>query len=56
MVFIGRPALWGLIHSGQAGLENVLKILKDELTNTMIHAGTPTLEDIDMDCIYSTKM
>ena len=56
MVFVGRPALWGLSHSGQAGLENVLHILKDELTNTMIHAGTPTLEDIKMDCIYSTEM
>ena len=52
MVFIGRPAIWGLSHSGQAGLENVLNILKDELANVMTLAGTPTLDDISMDSIY----
>ena len=52
MVFIGRAALWGLGHSGQAGLESVLNILKTELQTTMVMAGTPNVDDISMDSIY----
>ena len=53
MVFIGRASMWGLGHSGQAGLEAVLQVLKEELLNTMVLAGTPTLQDINMDRIHS---
>ena len=52
MVFIGRAVLWGLGHSGQAGLESVLNILKTELQTTMMMAGTPNVDDISMDSIY----
>ena len=31
MVFIGRPALWGLAVAGQDGAINVLKIYKEEV-------------------------
>ena len=55
MVFIGRPTLWGLSHSGQSGLEDVLDILKAEFTEAMVKAGTPTLEDINMDRIYTKQ-
>ncbi len=34
-VFIGRPALWGLAYSGQAGVEQVLNILNNELRATI---------------------
>ena len=51
-MFIGRAALWGLGHSGQAGLEAVLQVLKDELLHTMVLAGTSTLDDITMDKIH----
>ncbi|CAN0352831.1 unnamed protein product, partial [Hapterophycus canaliculatus] len=30
-VFIGRPVLWGLAHSGEEGVKKVLKLLNDEL-------------------------
>lgn len=30
-VFIGRPVLWGLAHSGEEGVEKILKLLNDEL-------------------------
>ena len=45
-VGIGRPYLWGLAAFGQAGVEMVLKILRTELRDVMMFAGTPTLRDI----------
>ena len=40
MVFIGRPAIWGLGQGGEDGLRNLLGILK-ELVNTMALSGYP---------------
>ncbi|KFM64401.1 Hydroxyacid oxidase 1, partial [Stegodyphus mimosarum] len=45
-VFIGRPALWGLAHSGQDGVRHVLEILKNELDRAMHLAGCNSVEDI----------
>jgi isopentenyl diphosphate isomerase/L-lactate dehydrogenase-like FMN-dependent dehydrogenase len=45
-VCIGRPYLWGLAAFGQAGVEMVLKILRAELRDVMMFAGTPSLKDI----------
>lgn len=42
-VFIGRPVLWGLAHSGEEGVSNVLKLLNDEFTLAMKLTGTVTL-------------
>lgn len=45
-VFLGRPVLFGLAHSGEAGVSNVLRILTDELKHTMLFSGTSKLADI----------
>jgi 4-hydroxymandelate oxidase len=45
-VCIGRPYLWGLAAFGQPGVEMVLKILRAELRDVMMFAGTPALADI----------
>ncbi|KAL8006761.1 putative FMN-dependent dehydrogenase, alpha-hydroxy acid dehydrogenase, FMN-dependent [Plasmopara halstedii] len=45
-VFIGRPILFGLAHSGEAGVINVLRILTDELKHAMLFSGTARLADI----------
>lgn len=45
-VFIGRPVLWGLTHSGEEGVFNVLKLLKDEFTLAMMLAGAVTIDDL----------
>ena len=42
MVFLGRPAIWGLHHGGQAGVEKVLEIVHTELVNTMELMGAPS--------------
>lgn len=46
-VCIGRPYLWGLAAFGQAGVEAVLKILRAELRDVMMFAGTSSLKEIE---------
>ena len=38
-VMIGRAALWGLAANGQAGVENVLDILRDGIDSTLLALG-----------------
>ena len=45
-VFIGRPVLWGLAHSGEEGVTNVVKLLKDEFNLAMALSGCVTIADI----------
>lgn len=45
-VFIGRPILWGLACRGEAGVEDVLTILRNELSNSMVLCGCPALDHI----------
>ena len=46
-VLIGRPVLWGLAAGGQAGAAAVLALLRDQLEETMILSGRPTIPSID---------
>ena len=46
-VCIGRPYLWGLAADGEAGVRDVLRILKDELALAMALAGRPSIPSID---------
>uniref|UniRef100_H3G504 FMN hydroxy acid dehydrogenase domain-containing protein n=1 Tax=Phytophthora ramorum TaxID=164328 RepID=H3G504_PHYRM len=45
-VFLGRPVLYGLAHSGEAGVASVLRILNEELKHAMLFSGTAKLADI----------
>ncbi|XP_065907412.1 2-Hydroxyacid oxidase 1-like isoform X2 [Dysidea avara] len=38
-VFIGRPVLWGLAYQGQTGVEEVLRIIKEEFKLAMALSG-----------------
>lgn len=51
MVFIGRPALYGLACEGQNGVENIIKILKHELKLTMCNTGTRNIGEISKDMV-----
>jgi 4-hydroxymandelate oxidase len=46
-VLIGRPYLWGLAVAGQAGVEHLIGILREELDLAMALAGRPTIDSID---------
>ncbi|MFC8429221.1 aminotransferase class I/II-fold pyridoxal phosphate-dependent enzyme [Streptomyces sp. NPDC057253] len=45
-VFLGRPVLHGLAVSQEEGVESVLGIIVDELTEAMALTGTRSIEDI----------
>jgi (S)-2-hydroxy-acid oxidase len=45
-VLVGRPACWGLAAAGEDGVVDVLRILRAELENTMVLAGTRSVGDI----------
>ena len=46
-VLIGRPIFWGLAHSGESGLLDVLDILREEVEITMMLSGRPTTGSLD---------
>jgi 4-hydroxymandelate oxidase len=48
---IGRPQLWGLTVGGQAGVEKVLELLREELSLAMALAGCRTVGEIDASLI-----
>ncbi|CAG7785236.1 unnamed protein product [Allacma fusca] len=56
MVFIGRPALWGLSVSGQVGAKRVLEILRDELDLTMALSGISDVKEIDSQYVIRSSL
>jgi len=48
-VMIGRAYLWGLAANGQAGVENVLDLLRDGLGSAMVGLGRPDVADLSRD-------
>jgi 4-hydroxymandelate oxidase len=50
-VFIGRPVLWGLAAGAEAGVRNVLEMLRQEFDLAMALSGCPTLSSITRDLI-----
>ena len=55
MVFVGRPALWGLAYDGQKGVERTLDLLRSELDNAMGLAGCSSVKDVTEDLIILPK-
>lgn len=46
-VMIGRAYLWGLAANGQAGVENVLDVLRSGIDSTMLGIGKASIHDLD---------
>jgi 4-hydroxymandelate oxidase len=53
-VLVGRPYLWGLAVEGQAGVEQVLRSLRDETRRTLALMGAATLAELEPDQIVAT--
>jgi len=51
-VMVGRPALWGLAVNGQAGVEEVLNLLRDELDLALALCGCPSLDAVGRDLLW----
>jgi L-lactate dehydrogenase (cytochrome)/glycolate oxidase len=45
-VMIGRAYLWGLAANGQAGVENVLDVLRDGIDSALLGLGRASLADL----------
>jgi len=45
-VMIGRPYLWGLAANGQAGVENVLDILRSGIDSAVLGLGHASVQDL----------
>lgn len=48
-VMIGRAALWGLAANGQAGVENVLDVLRGGIDATLLAMGRSSVHDLRPD-------
>ena len=46
-VGIGRPYVYGLAARGQAGVEHVLEIFREEITRTLTLMGVANIADLD---------
>jgi L-lactate dehydrogenase (cytochrome) len=51
-VMIGRAYLWGLAVNGQAGVENVLDVLRMGIDSTMLAIGKATIADLGPDDLH----
>lgn len=45
-VFVGRPIIWGLAHSGERGATDVINLLNEELVQAMQLAGCTSVHGI----------
>jgi 4-hydroxymandelate oxidase len=52
-VFIGRPLVWGLAWDGAAGVETVLRILRDEFDTALALCGATNVKDLPPGLIAS---
>uniref|UniRef100_A0A1I8P2Q4 (S)-2-hydroxy-acid oxidase n=1 Tax=Stomoxys calcitrans TaxID=35570 RepID=A0A1I8P2Q4_STOCA len=51
MVFVGRPALWGLGCEGSGGVKKMLQVLQKDFEITLALAGCKNLEDIQKNMV-----
>jgi heme/flavin dehydrogenase (mycofactocin system) len=50
-VMLGRAYLWGLAANGQAGVENVLDIIRNGIDSTLLGLGKASIHDLTADDI-----
>ena len=48
-VMIGRPYLWGLAADGQAGVENVLDVLRSGIDSALLGLGRASVHELSPD-------
>jgi isopentenyl diphosphate isomerase/L-lactate dehydrogenase-like FMN-dependent dehydrogenase len=46
---LGRAYLWGLAANGQAGVENVLDIMRNGIDSTLLGLGKSSIHDLTAD-------
>ena len=51
-VMIGRAYLWGLAAGGQAGVENVLDIMRGGIDSALLGLGKSSIKELSMNDVY----
>ncbi|XP_012528234.1 hydroxyacid oxidase 1 [Monomorium pharaonis] len=51
MVFLGRPMLWGLVHSGEKGAREILEIMRKEIDLAFALSGCSSVKDVTHDMV-----
>lgn len=51
MVLLGRATLYGLAARGQSGVDDVIRLLKEDVDRTLAQIGCPAVEDLMQDFI-----
>ena len=46
-VFLGRPFLYGMGADGEAGLQSVIELIKNQIDAALAQLGKPDIKDID---------
>jgi L-lactate dehydrogenase (cytochrome)/glycolate oxidase len=54
-VMIGRAYLWGLAVNGQAGVENVLDVLRSGIDSTLLGLGRSSITDLTRDDVWAPE-
>jgi L-lactate dehydrogenase (cytochrome)/glycolate oxidase len=52
-VMIGRAYLWGLAANGQAGVENVLDVLRSGIDSTLLALGKASITELNRDDVIA---
>ena len=52
-VMIGRAYLWGLAANGQAGVENVLDVLRSGIDSTLLGLGKSSISELSRDDVVA---
>jgi (S)-mandelate dehydrogenase len=52
-VLLGRATLYGLAAAGEKGVDDVLRLLKDEVDRTMAQIGCPTVGQLSPDYLFA---
>ena len=55
MVFMGRPAIWGLASNGSEGVKSVVNLVKKELDCCMALTGCTSIESVDPSIVQIKK-
>jgi 4-hydroxymandelate oxidase len=50
-VAIGRPVLWGLAVDGEAGVKQVLEMLRDEIARVLTLCGSASLRGVGRELV-----
>jgi len=54
-VLLGRASLYGLAAAGEAGVDHVLRLLKDEVDRTLAQIGCPSASQLSPDYVMADE-